>query len=402
MLINREIYLNQINGYINAPIIKILTGMRRAGKSCIMKLIIKQLMANKVPERNIIYINMERLDFDFIKNYLDLNKYVLEKSKNKKGKIYLFVDEIQEINQWEKCITSLFADGNFDIYLTGSNAHLLSSELATLLSGRYVEIPIQTLIFKEFLMFRGEKKKELDNEFQLFLKYGGLPVLHSLEFEDDLIHNYINDILNAIILKDLVERNKIRNVILLKKILRFAFDNIGNIFSAKRVADYLKSQKIKVGVETVQNYLTFFCDAFVLHRLQRFDIKGKRFLDFNEKFFLNDVGLHDAILGVNQNNIAGILENIVFLELLSRGYNVCLGKNNKSEVDFIAEKKSNKIYIQVAYLLASEKTIDREFSVLENIKNHNKKIVLSMDKYLSIERKGIVHQNIISFLLGKF
>ncbi len=401
MLINREIYLNQIEGYIDAPIIKVLTGMRRAGKSCLMKLIIKKFISKKVPKNKIIYINMERLDFDSIKNYLDLNKYVLEKSKNKKGKIYLLVDEIQEIDQWEKCITSLFAEGRFDIYLTGSNAHLLSSELATLLSGRYVEIPIQTLTFREFLLFRGKRKKELENEFQLFLKYGGLPVLHSLEFEDDLIHNYINDILNAIILKDLVERNKIRNVILLKKILRFAFDNVGNIFSAKKVADYLKSQKIKVGVETVQNYLAFFCDAFVLHRVQRFDIKGKRFLDFNEKFFLNDIGLHDAILGVYQNNIAGILENIIFLELLSRGYNVCIGKNNQNEVDFIAEKNSNKIYIQVAYLLASKKTIDREFSVLENIKDHNKKIVLSLDKFLKIERNGIVHKNIISFLLEK-
>lgn len=328
-----------------------------------------------------------------------MNKFVLEKSKNINGKIYLLVDEVQEIDQWEKCITSLFDDGRFDIYLTGSNAHLLSSELATLLSGRCVEIQIQTLTFREFLIFRGEKKKGLDSEFQLFLKYGGLPVLHSLEFEDDIIHNYISDILNAIILKDLVERNKIRNVVLLKKILRFAFDNIGNIFSAKRVADYLKSQKIKVGVATVQNYLAFFCDAFVLHRVQRFDIKGKRFLEFSEKFFLNDIGLHDAIFGVNQNNIAGVLENIVFLELLSRGYNVCIGKNNQNEVDFIAEKNSNKIYIQVAYLLASEKTIDREFSVLENIKNHNKKIVLSLDKFLSIERNGIIHKNIISFLL---
>ncbi len=401
MLINREKYLNLIEGYINTPIIKVITGMRRAGKSCLMKLIINKLISQKVPKNNIIYINMERLDFDSIKNYLDLNNYVLEKSKNKKGKIYLLVDEIQEIDQWEKCIASLFADDGFDIYLTGSNAHLLSSELSTLLSGRYVEIPVQTLTFREFLLFRGEKKKELENEFQLFLKYGGLPVLHSLDFEADIIHNYINDILNAIILKDLVERNKIRNVILLKNILKFAFDNIGNIFSAKKVADYLKSQKIKVGVETVQNYLAFFCDAFVLHRVQRFDIKGKRFLEFNEKFFLNDVGLHDAILGVNQNNISGILENIVFLELLSRGYNVCIGKNNQNEIDFIAERKTEKIYIQVAYLLASEKTIDREFSVLENIKDHNKKMVLSLDKFLKIERNGIVHKNIISFLLEK-
>ncbi len=399
MLINRERYLNKIEGYIDVPIIKILTGMRRSGKSCLMKLLIEKLKRNKISKKNIIYINKESLEFDNIKTYLDLNKYILEKKRN--GKVYLFIDEVQEIEQWEKCITSLFTDGNFDIYLTGSNAHLLSSELATLLSGRYVEISVYTLTFQEFLTFRGQGQGNLEEEFQLFLKYGGFPVLHNFKFDDELIYNYIKDVLNTIILKDLVERNKIRNVSLLNNILKFAFDNIGNIFSANKVTDYMKSQNIKVGVETVQNYLMFFCNAFILHKVSRYDIKGKKFLEFNEKYFLNDIGLHDAILGLNQNNIAGVLENIVYLELLYRGYSVSIGKEGSKEIDFIAEKKNEKIYIQVSYLLASQNTIDREFSVLEEVKDHNLKIVLSLDKYLNIERNGIKHQNIIDFLMEK-
>ncbi len=401
MLIKREKYTKLIEGYIDTPIIKVLTGMRRSGKSCLMKLLIEKLYDKNVSAENILYINKEKLEFDFIRNYIDLNNYILEKTKKCKGKIYILIDEVQEVEEWERCVTSLLTEDIFDIYLTGSNAHLLSSELATLLSGRYVEIPIYTLTFNEFLLFRGEKQKDIDTEFQLFLKYGGLPVLHSLKFEEEFIHNYISDVLNTIILKDLVERHKIRNVTLLKKILRFAFDNIGNIFSAKKVSDYLKSQKIKTGVETVQNYLSFFCNAFILHKVSRYDIKGKSFLEFNEKYFLNDIGLHDAILGVNQNNIAGILENIVYLELLNRGYNVCIGKNVNSEIDFIAEMKGEKIYIQVSYLLTSQSTIDREFSALEKIVNHNRKIVLSLDKHFNIERSGIEHQNIITFLTNK-
>lgn len=401
MLVNRAKYINMIDGYINTPIIKVLSGMRRSGKSCLMKLLIEKLKKDKIPKKNIIYINKELLEFDDIKTYFDLNNYVVNRSKKRNGTIYLFIDEVQEIEQWEKCITSLLADGNYDIFITGSNAHLLSSELATLLSGRYVEITIYTLTFQEFLTFRGKDKKITEDEFQLFLKYGGLPVLHNFKFEDELIYNYIKDVLNTIILKDLVERNKIRNISLLNNILRFAFDNIGNPFSAKKVADYLKSQKIKVGVETVQNYLLLFCNAFILHKVPRYDLKGKRFLEFNEKYFLNDIGLHDAILGLNQNNISGILENIIYLELLYRGYSVSVGKKDSKEIDFIAEKQNEKIYIQVAYLLASQTTIDREFSALEEVNDHNKKIVLSLDKYCNIERNGIKHQNIINFLLEK-
>ncbi|MEA2013402.1 MAG: ATP-binding protein [Verrucomicrobiota bacterium] len=397
MLINREKYIKQVEGYIDTPIIKIFTGMRRSGKSCLMKLLIEKLKKAKVSKNNIIYINKESLEFDNIKNYVDLNEYILQKSKDNK-KTYLFIDEIQEIEQWEKCITSLFASDKFDIYLTGSNAHLLSSELATLLSGRFVEISVYTLSFQEFLTFRGNNKGLLDDEFQLFLKYGGLPVLHNFKFDDELIYNYIKDVLSTIILKDIVERNQIRNVRLLQDILRFAFDNVGNLFSAKKVSDYLKSQNIKVGIETVQNYLSFFCNAFILHKVSRYDIKGKRFLEFNEKFFLNDIGLHDAILGLNQNNIAGVLENIVYLELLYRGYTVSVGKKGNKEIDFIAEKNKEKIYIQVSYLLASQNTIDREFSALEEINDHNPKLVLSLDKYLNIEKNGIKHQNIIKYL----
>ena len=401
MLIERKKYLKQIEGYINTPIIKILTGMRRSGKSCLMKLLIEKLKNDGILDSHIIYINKELLEFDKIKTYLNLNEYIIEKSKKIDDKIYLFIDEVQEIEEWEKCVTSLLARENYDIFLTGSNAHLLSSELATLLSGRFVEIYISTLTFQEFLVFRGSSKGHHEDEFQLFLKYGGLPVLHNLKFEDELIYGYIKDVLNTIILKDIIERNKIRNVSLLNNILRFAFDNIGNSFSAKNVSDYLKSQKIKTSVESVQNYLLLFCNAFVLHNVKRYDIKGKRFLEFNDKYYLNDIGLHDAILGLNQNNIAGVLENIIYLELLYRGYTVSIGKKDKNEVDFIAENHKEKVYIQVSYLLASDKTIEREFSVLEKIKNHNKKMVLTLDKFIKVNRNGIIHKNIIDFLMEK-
>jgi predicted AAA+ superfamily ATPase len=372
--------------------------MRRSGKSCLMKLLIERLKEQGICSYDIIYINKELIDFDDIRTYHDLNDYIMESKKSSSDAIYLFIDEVQEIEEWEKCVASLSAQGGFDIYLTGSNAHLLSSELATLLSGRYVEIPVYTLTFSEFLLFRGDEKKDLEQEFKLFLRYGGLPVLHNFRFDDEMIYSYVKDVLNTIILKDLVQRNNIRNVSLLNNILRFVFDNVGNIFSAKKVSDYLKSQKIKSGVETVQNYLHFFCSSYVLHKVPRYDIKGKRFLEFNEKYFINDIGLHDAVLGGNQNNISGILENIIYLELLYRGYKVSVGKQNLTEIDFIAEKQDEKIYIQVAYMLASQDTVEREFAPLLAIKNHHAKMVLSLDKFAAFSRSGIQHKYILDFL----
>jgi len=393
-------YLQKIQPFINKPVIKIITGMRRVGKSFFIKQIINELFLQKIKKSQILYINKESLDFDDIKNYQDLNIYVKKYfEKNKKQK-YLFIDEVQEIQDWEKTVVSLFSEG-IDIYITGSNSHLFSSEIATKLSGRYISFPIYTLSFEEFLQFRGNKKKSLDTEFLKYLRFGGLPVLHHFSFAEEEVFNYIKSIYNTILLKDVIDKYKIRNISLLENITRFVFDNIGNIFSAKKISDYLKSQNIKVGVETVQNYLSYLSSTFVITKIPRFDIKGKKILEIHEKYFLGDTGIRHALIGYRESDINGILENIVYLELKRRGYKVFIGKIKDLEIDFIAEKAQKKIYVQVAYLLKSKNTILREFGALEKIQDNYPKFVLSMDQSFGTDYKGIQRLNIIDFLLAK-
>lgn len=398
--IKREDYIKQISTFIDKPVIKIIAGLRRSGKSTILKQLIAELNNRGVNKKNILFIDMESLSSDFIKDYKDLNKYV-EKyfSQNKNKKLYLFIDEVQKIAEWEKTVNSLFKTDRYDIYLTGSNAYLLSSELATFLSGRYIEFPVYPLSFKEFLDFRGSKKTSLKKEFELYRRYGGLPAIHQLELEDEYIYPYINSIYNTILLKDIVARNDIRNVSLLENITRFVFDNIGNNFSAKSIADYLKSQNIKIGTDTAVNYLRHLVSAYLLYKAMRFDIKGKKLLEINEKYFLGDIGIRHALLGYRELDISGILENIVYLELLRRGYKVNIGKLQNAEIDFIATKQNSLIYLQVAYLLASKDTIKREFESLLQIKDNYPKFVLSMDEDFGNDYKGIKRINIVNFLL---
>lgn len=398
-MIEREQYLEKITPFVNKPVIKIITGLRRCGKSTFLKMFIDRLLKENGKKKNIVYISMELIEFEFITDYKVLYDHI-KKSVSKSGENYIFIDEVQEINGWEKAVNSLLAENAGDIYLTGSNSRLLSSEFATLLTGRYVEIPMFPLSFKEFLLFR-ELKNEInvEKEFELFLKFGGLPGIHYLELIDEVVFQYIKSIYSTILLKDIVSRHSIRDVFLLEKVAAFIFDNCGSITSSKKIADYLKSQHLKTGVDTVQNYIGYLKDAHLFSKSGRFDLKGKRHLELFEKYYSGDQGIRHSVLGYKKNDIAGILENVVYLELLRRGYTVSTGKYDDLEVDFVAEKNSVIKYIQVTYLLSSKETEEREFRPLEKIQDNYPKMVLSMDTVWGDNRNGIERKNIIDFLL---
>lgn len=402
-LMPRDIYIHKIDPFLNKPIIKVLTGMRRTGKSALLKILINTLSKQNIPTENILLINKESLAFDFMETYVDLYTYTTGYFADKKGQKYLFVDEIQEIKNWEKAIASLLSDNLADIIITGSNAHLLSSELATLLTGRYIEIPIYPLNFSEFLTFRKATNTQatLEEEFSLFLKYGGFPGIHLFELTDETTFTYLNSLFNTILLKDVIQKHEIREPVQLEKITKFIFDNCGNISTAKRISNFLKSQHIPVSVDRVQNYLHYLSSAFLLYKVSRYDLKGLKHLELYEKYYMGDIGLRHGLIGYKDPDIDGILENIIYLELLSRGYKVSIGKLNDLEIDFIAENQHEKIYIQGCYLLAHEDTVLREFGALEKIKDNYRKIVLSLDKHFPDNRKGIEHMNLIEFLLKK-
>jgi predicted AAA+ superfamily ATPase len=399
-MIERTRYFNKIEPFIGKPMIKVISGLRRCGKSTFMKMLIDHLIKKGTAESNIIYISMELMEFEFINDYKALYKHVKSVLPKNSKKKYLFVDEIQEIPGWEKAVNSIYAENLADIYITGSNSRLFSSEFATLLTGRYIEIPMFTLGFNEFLQFRGTGK-EKEKEFELYLKYGGLPGIHNLDFEDEIVFQYINSIFNTILLKDIVARYSIRDISLLEKITAFVFDNCGSITSSKKIADYLKSQHIKTGVDTVQNYISYLRDAHLVYKMGRFDLKGKRHLELHEKYYTSDVGIRHSVLGYKKNDIAGLLENIVYLELLRRGFTVSVGKFDDLEVDFVASRNDEMIYLQVTYLIASKDVEDREFKPLEKINDNYPKMVLSMDTIWGTNRNGIVRKNIIDFLLDE-
>jgi len=398
-MIRRDKYINRIRPFINKPVIKVITGIRRCGKSTFVRILIDELINNGTAKQNILFINKDSLEFDNIKSYKELNDYVLEKFTAVKGRKYLFIDEIQEITEWERAVGSFFTNKIADIYITGSNAGLLSSELATLLTGRYIEFKMYTLVFSEFLKFRNKTNENKEDEFNLFLKYGGFPGIHQMEFNDEVLGQYISSIYSTILLKDVVSRNQVRDVALLERIVRYIADNCGNITTAKGISKYIKSQHLNCSVDTVQNYIEWLSDAYLSFKVPRFDIRGKRLLELYEKYFLGDPGFIFSILGSRTGDIAGKLENIVYLELLSRGYTVQIGKLYDQEVDFIAIKNNQKMYIQVTYLLYDEKVIEREYGVLSSIKDNYTKLVLSLDKFFGTERNGIKWFNLIDFLL---
>jgi predicted AAA+ superfamily ATPase len=400
-MIKRKKYISRIAPFINKPVIKVITGIRRSGKSTFLKMLIKELTDKGVGRRNILYVNKDSLEFDFISSYSELNSYVKSQFKGVRGKKYLFIDEVQEITGWEKAASSFLANKTADIYMTGSNASLLSSDLASLLTGRYIELRINTLTFSEFLKFRKKSLKDKEAEFGLFLKYGGFPGIHQMEYDDEVISQYISSIYSTILLKDVVLKNQVRDVALLERIVRYIVDNTGNITTAKGISRYIKSQHLTCSVDTVHSYIRWITDAFLVHEAKRFDIRGKRTLELYEKYYPCDTGLIFAILGNRQADIASKLENIVYLELISRNYEVSTGKLYDLEVDFVAVRGNQKIYIQVSYLLHDKKVIERESGSLKSIRDNYPKIIVSLDKYFDDDLNGIKWFNLIDFLLNE-
>lgn len=403
-MILRESYLHLLRDYIDKPFIKVITGLRRSGKSVLLMMLRDELINNGIDENNIIYLNFESFEFSEIDDSNKLYLFLRSKISNKK-QYYILLDEIQEVKSWEKAVNSLRVDFNADIYLTGSNSRLLSSELATYLAGRYIEIPVYTLSFNEYLLFRQEyspdKIEGIYAEFEHFLRKGGFPAIHTGNYSDETAYKAIYDIYSSAILRDTVQRYNIRDVELLERVVKYVFDNVGNSFSAKSVADYFKSQNRKIDLNTVYNYLNALEGAFIIYRIPRYDIKGKELLKTNEKYFVGDQSLLYAVMGFKDRLISGVLENIVMLDLKRRGFKVFVGKSNEKEIDFIGEKAEYKIYIQVTYKMTEKSTIDREFTPLLDIKDNHPKYVVSMDETWSDNIEGIQHKHIADFLLLK-
>ena len=402
-MIKREIYMQRIRPFINKDLIKVFTGIRRAGKSVMLELVKNELKESGIGEENFLCINFEQFSNSQFLDVESLYKKITDFQKNTKGKIYLFFDEIQEVDGWEKCINSCRIDFDCDIYITGSNAKLLSGELTTYLAGRYVEFVIYPFSFAEFFEMNLIKNPNVDKAtcFMQFLKTGGMPFLSNFPDDDSAKSQYLIDIYNSVVLKDVVKRNNIRDVDTLERIVAYAFSNIGHIFSATSLSKYFKSENRKISHDTILNYLKFCSDAFLFYKINRYDLEGKKIVTVNEKYYCADHGLREALLGKNIQNIDQVLENIVCLELLRRNYKVYVGKKGDLEIDFIAEKQGKKIYIQVAYLLANEETIKREFSVYNFVKDSYPKYVVSMDD-LDFSQNGIIHKNIKDFLLMEF
>ncbi|MBW2630649.1 MAG: ATP-binding protein [Deltaproteobacteria bacterium] len=396
--ITRQHYLDRIRPYIGKDIIKVLTGQRRVGKSYLLFQIMDVITASD-PEAQIIYINKELYEFDFIDNYESLLAYIKGKSKGKKNH-YVFIDEVQDIDQFERALRSLFAEGGYDIYCTGSNAGLLSGELATYLSGRYVEIKVFSLSYIEFLDFH--KLQNNSDAFLQYIKYGGLPYLINLKLEDDIVYDYLKNIYNTILLKDIVKRHKIRNIAFLERLVIYLADNAGSLVSAKKISDFLKSQKTNISPNVVLNYLSHLESAFFVLKVRRSEIAGKKIFEIGEKYYFEDLGLRHTIIGYRQADIGRILENIVFLHLKRLGYEITVGRIGEKEIDFACERKGERLYVQVAYMIPDQKVHDREFGNLLAIRDNFTKIVVSMDEMTGGEFKGIKHMNIRDFLVSIF
>jgi len=398
-IIKRKKYLDKINQFKDKQIIKVIIGQRRIGKSFLLKQLIQELKQKKIAEKNIIYLNKENLEFDFIKDYQDLNNYLQEKIKksNQSKKIYLIIDEVQEIKNFEKTIRSYALDDKFDIYISGSNSKIISSELSTFLSGRYIEIYVSPLDYKEFLLFHNLKNNQ--NTLEKYFKYGGMPFLRNLELNNEQVFTYNKNIYNTILLKDIVQRFEIRNIDLLEKLIVFLSNNIGYIFSANSISKYLKNQKINVVPSIIIDYLEALQSSYFIQKVKRFDLKGKKVFKSNAKFYFNDLGIRNSIVGFDKSIINQIIENIVYLHLLSNDYKVYVGVLDDKEVDFIALKNEKVIYIQVALTIADKKVFAREFGNLVNIKDNHEKIVISMDSLVK-DWQGIKQLRLDDFLMN--
>ncbi len=398
-MLSRPLYYEKIRPFINKPFIKVITGIRRCGKSTMMLLIQQLLTEEGVESKQIISINFESMQYYHLRTSLALYNHVSELLKTMKSPAYVFFDEIQIVEDWEEAVNSLFLDFQIDMYITGSNSQLLSSELSTLLTGRFIHIEMQVLSFREMLEFRSDKTDTQENLLWLYIRRGGFPAVHlTTDYDEKATYMIINDIFDSIVLRDVVQRYKIRDVELLRRILNFIADSVGNTISAKRIADYFKSQARKVDINTVYTYLDALVSSFLITRVQRYDIKGRELLKTQEKYYLADSGLQHAVFGYRDRHISGILENIVYSELVRRGYTVYIGKLDTQEVDFIAEQPPKKLYVQVAFKLESEETVQREFAPLLSIHDSYPKFVVTMDPHFQDTIEGVRHIGLYQFL----
>lgn len=398
-MIKREMYMSRIRPFIGGELIKVMTGMRRSGKSVMLELIKEELVETGVDPSSFISINFEDMRCDHLLTAKALHEEVLRRAEAINGKAYLFFDEIQEVSDWEKCVNSLRVTLNCDIYITGSNAKLLSGELATYLGGRYVEFVIYPFSFAEFLeLYRSiAPDASVPECFRKYLVAGGMPYLANLQYADEPSRQYLMDIFNSVQLKDIVKRNKVRDVDLLERIIAYVMANVGTTFSAASMAKFFKSEHRAVAAETILNYIKYCCDAYLFYQVKRQDLRGKQILASNEKYYIADHGIREAVFGGNMRDINLILENIIFMELLRRNYTVTVGRIGEKEIDFVCDHRGERLYIQVTYLLASEETVAREFGVYDGVRDNFPKYVVSLDE-LDMSRDGIKHRNIRDFL----
>ena len=395
-MIKREEYLKRIRPFMHKEIVKVLTGIRRCGKSVMLELIKEDMVLQGIDKENFLSINFETRAVSYVKSVEETYEVVRKFAGSRIGKVYLFLDEIQELSGWEKLINSIMIDFDVDIYITGSNAKMLSGELATYLGGRYVEFKIYPFSFAEVLQMLPDRSEV--EVFQTYLIKGGMPFLYQFPFDEQSARQYLGDIYDSIVLKDIMQRNNIRDVEQFGRVLLYFIAGIGNIFSATSMMKYMKSENRSMSLETLYNYIEYCQAACLIHMVSREDIMGKTLLKFQEKCYITDHGIREAIYGNNMRDIQQVLENIVYMELVRRGYEVYIGKVEQQEVDFVARTGADKCYVQVTYLLASEETVEGEFSVLEKIPDNYPKYVVSMDE-IERGRNGIKHMNIRRFLL---
>lgn len=401
-MISRPIYTEKIMAYTDTPFVKVLTGVRRCGKSTILKMIMKKLQNERsITEEQIVSMRFDSMEYD------DMNaKQMFETVKAKLcdgSRTYFFFDEVQEIDGWEKVVNSLASDYDVDIYVTGSNSRMMSSEIATYLTGRYISFRIFPLSFEEYLTFRKEytELKDVHAELADYIRLGGFPATHLRAYSQDEVYTIVRDIYNSTIFSDIVRRNQIRKVDQLERVVKYTFSNVGNTFSAKSITDYLKSEHRKIDNETVYSYLEKLEKAYLLHRCSRYDLQGKEILKTQEKFYLADTSLRYSVLGYDQDSVASSLENVVYLELCRRGYDVNIGKTSDGEIDFIAQRQGEKIYVQVTQEIRSEKTERREYDRLLEIRDNYPKYVLRTDEFAGGNYKGIKSMHVADFLLSR-
>lgn len=400
-MILRPIYTDKIMSFVNTSFVKILTGIRRSGKSTILKMIMDRLKEDYgVLENQIVSYCFDSMQYEGLSS-----KQMYEELKSKirtSEKTYFFLDEVQEIEGWEKVINSLVSEFNVDIYVTGSNSRMMSSEISTYLTGRYVAFQVYTLSFREYLEFKAKHSdlKDIKLELADYIKLGGFPATHLQKYSQDEIYTIVRDIYHSTIYSDIVKRNQIRKVDQLERVVKYAFNNVGNTFSAKSISDYLKAEKRALDNETVYNYLEKLEKAYLLHRCSRYDLQGKEILKTQEKFYLADTSLRYSVLGYNDDTVASSLENVVYLELCRRGYTVQIGKYSDGEIDFVANRQNDKVYIQVTQRIASEKTEKREYERMLAIKDNYPKYVLTADEFSGGNYNGIKTMHIADFLLG--